>query len=94
MQLKNPVIEKMLVISTAHVTPSDLEHFKQYGGAYYEHNMGFGMMAYTGGVIVNEWGKFTSEFKTIMEYARENGFTFVLFDRDGDEYEEFKKFDW
>jgi hypothetical protein len=93
-----PVIEKTLVISTGHIKPRDLKNFKRYGGAYFNHSGGYGMMLYTGGggfeEAVTDWDKFSPEFRAIMEWASKNDIVYVNFDCAGEVYEELPVFDW
>jgi hypothetical protein len=80
-ELKDP-IEKVLVVSTAHITDSDCEYFY--------------LIQLTENILESIGEVFSPAFKKLIEFAKnhEEGFTHLKLDRDGNELEGFEQFDW
>ena len=91
----------MLDISTGHFSCKDVELLENPS------ELSFTCVAYNEGFIINlsmfeskllqveqERKRFSPEFFIIVEAALKEGCTHINFDRDGEEYEEFQKFEW
>ena len=92
---------KMLDISTGHLSKKDVDLLE------YSDKNSFSCVIYEEGFYINlalfehdlpvmkqEKQRFSPEFFKIIERALAEGCTHINFDRDGEEYEEFIKFDW
>ena len=93
---------KMLDISTGHLTVEDVTLLEN------PTDLSFTCAPYCEGFIINlamfphkdllqikqEQKRFSPYFFKIVERALEEKCTHINFDRDGEEYDEFQKFDW
>jgi hypothetical protein len=104
--IKKPYIQKVLDISTGHVTQSDVMLLRSC--AISDTAWGPIVMPYEEGVIVAVssddetfaadlimWaGHFSKEFCKVISVAHDRGCTYVKFDQDGIEYTDLKVFNW
>ena len=92
---------KMLDISTGHLSQQDVNLLED------TENLSFTCVSYEEGFFINlslfetnlpqmkqEEQRFSPEFFKIIKAALKEGCTHINFDRDGEEYEEFTKFEW
>ena len=91
------------VMSTAHVEPGDLERLED---SCHEHDaLITSWVGYYGAMVVlPEWSLanliklrrygFSKMFLQVLAKARQNHWKYVVFDRDGDTYDELDQYDW
>ncbi len=95
--INKPVDMKVLEISTIHITPEDGKLIQPNSEAkwdYVIHSYPEGAFVYSGCEQFEYFKGFSKEFNDIMEFARQNGYTFVQFDCDAPIYEELTHFEW
>jgi hypothetical protein len=94
----------MLDISNSHMTKNDCD-LLELEGCGGNDGLSFSCINYEEGFFINLSGidlphvkqdlaKFSPAFEHILRMAKEEGFDFINFDRDGTEYDEFPKYDW
>jgi len=101
--LKNPEIERNLVLSTAHITKEDSEFLEESAR---DNTGATRLIVYSaeGWFLVYCWheadaaesvkGIVSDALVECLRIGSELGCTFVKFDRDGPEHEELQSFDW
>lgn len=90
-------IEKVLVVSTAHITQKDNNLLQIVGATITVYNCEYFYLIYLSENILESIGEmFSPAFKKLIEFAKnhEEGFTHLKLDRDGDTLEGFEEFDW
>jgi hypothetical protein len=91
---------KMLDISTGHIERNDVDllELEEWCSA-----LPFMCLSYPEGFILSlgavenvpdACARLSSSFQTIVRLAKEQGYDFINFDRDGEVYPELKTFDW
>jgi len=106
----NPWIEKMLVVSTGHISPQDerLLHYKVYPYSCLARDEGYILYIneeepisisnsedfITEIKMHDNLKRFSPEFRKILKIAQEKECIWVMFDRDGQIYDDLKEFDW
>lgn len=95
---------KMMDCSTGHMTQEDC-NLLETEGCNGNDNLCFSCVQYEEGFFINlsgidlphvndDLGRFSSSFAHILRTAKEMGFDFINFDRDGEVYKEFPTYDW
>ena len=94
--IKEPNIEKTLVISTGHITEKDiyiLDHKNEYSSTVIQHPNGYGTIIHIHSDIKIS-SNFSKEFKNIIKIALNLNCQWINFDCDGEIYEELPLFEW
>jgi len=91
-------IEKTLVVSTAHMSPTDMEHLSDEDHCHFA-TVSTGYLLVYLGEKGSENDKLKGlenpeSFGKIIKTARRLGCTWVKLDQDGPQYEEFDTYDW
>ena len=95
-EIKNPSNFKVLDISTSHISHEDAIKIQED----YKVNYGWLVPVFADinlhyDNILDLWGReFSRDFINLVIYAHLNGYDHILFDPDGEEYEEIPRFDW
>ena len=95
---------KMLDMSTGHLQHTDCDLLESEGCGGTD-ELPISVVQYEEGFYVNlanvdlanmdrDWAKFSPFFQRILRLAKEAGFDFINFDRDGETYEDLPSFDW
>ena len=95
---------KMLDMSTGHLEQTDCELLESEGSSGSD-QLPVSAVQYEEGFYVNlanvdlanmdrDWAKFSHHFQRVLRLAKEAGFDFINFDRDGETYEDLPRFDW
>ena len=85
--MTEPKFQKIFDISTAHLKIESLRFLSQV--CRFEDEYGFLVSTYS---IENE--NCPEEVRNILVYAEKLGADYVMFDADGERYEQFREFDW
>jgi hypothetical protein len=101
---KRPCIEKVLDISTAHISESDDSLIKEdsFPGSAYQYEYGYFVYTGLGETPVDHKNHkagykkhgMSKEFISIIEKARRKGLKYVKFDCDGMTYSDLTTFEW
>lgn len=98
--IKDPFIFQVLDISTGHMTKEDSERLTAAvikGDVPVYELSEYGWLIYVGELEEN-WPAedgWSTEFRQVLREAQtEHSCDYVRFDRDGREYDEFRRFDW
>lgn len=84
-------IAKMLVLSTAHLTPECCnEHLKNNDGPWYE-KADYGWFVH---VVTEGWEEFPSSLLDCLGHAENLGCEWVMFDRDAPTIPDLTIYDW
>jgi hypothetical protein len=102
-KIKDPEINRVLVLSTGHLTKDELQRLNKvsYWPVY---DYGYGLFVWVPEKVevsqlflemkASEREAFSSDLKNILEIAMKLGCQFVRFDCDGPLYEELPQYDW
>lgn len=91
------MIEKILVLSTGHLSKETAEKFNSNSGsAHWPDNLGVPIpYGYLVPAEIQDFeGEVAPEVKACAEYARERGASLIRFDCDGSTVEGLKTFEW